>query len=337
MQADAGHRVAWPVADALPRVQVVVLNWNKPRETAACLDSLLRQDYRNRRIVVIDNGSHDDPAVAFAAYLDRVALIRNDRNLGYCGGNNLGFAVAGDAGADYVWLVNNDAEAAPDCLGRLVAAAEAAPSVGLVSPVIRLHAEPARIWVCGGRFSVATCEFEWFDRLDRAQAAMAADPAGFMLPGTALLVRCALLRQVGVLNDEMFAYHEDIDLAIRSAAAGFASMLVSEAAAYHKHDPDERGPPHMYYYLSRNEFVMWRAHAPSRAVWHKAIWQLNTLLNQLDQCRGLPEHRQAMLAGYWHGLTGTTGAYGPQYRMPWPLRWLLTCCPKLLRRLLRLA
>ena len=36
-------------------------------------------------------------------------------------------------------------------------------------------------------------------------------------------------------------------------------------------------------------------------------------------------------------IAGTTGAYGPQYRMPWPLRWLLTCCPKLLRRLLRLA
>jgi hypothetical protein len=140
-----------------------------------------------------------------------------------------------------------------------------------------------------------------------------------------------------MLDDAFFAYHEDIDLAIRGSRAGFRSALVGEASVYHKKDPAEPTPPHAHYYFARNEFFIWRGRAPLRARLRAALWRFNTLLNQIDACRGRPEHRQAMLAGYWHGLTGRTGMYRPEHRMPWPLRQLILSCPALVRGVLRLG
>jgi len=320
---------------AAPSVRIVVLNWNKPRETATCLDSLLRQDYPNAAITLVDNASREDPRTVFAGYLGRVALIGTTENLGYTGGNNLAIARALAEGADYVWLVNNDAVAAPDCLRKLVAAAEADPAIGLAGPVIRRHAAPAEIELCGGVVAAAACRFEWFDRLEPARAAQTAAPASFMLPGTALLVRGAVWRRIGLFDVRMFAYHEDIDLALRSARAGFRAVLVEDAVVGHDKDPGGRTPPHVVYYSQRNEIRLWRTHAPLRSRLRRALWDLDTLTRPTAAAD--PAHRQARLAGYWHGMLGRTGMYSPDHAMPWPLRALLAARPRLVRALLRLA
>ena len=325
------------IGAAMPRVAVIVLNWNKPLETGRCLESLLRQTYRPCHITLVDNGSRENPLTAFRGFAGQVTLIGNDRNLGYAGGNNRAIARALAEGADFVWLFNNDAEADPDCLARLVAVAQSDPALGLVSPVIRYLDEAAKVWACGGAFSVEDCSFEWFDRLDRAGLAMAAAPNTFMLPGTALLVRRSLLQEVGAFDEKYFAYHEDVDLAIRAARAGFRAALVQDANVYHGKDPTGAVSAHVHYYSNRNEFRLWRSRAQLAARLRKALWQLNTLLKQIQSGGDPPEHRQAMLAGYWHGLLGRTGDYRPEQRMPRPLRRLLMSYPGMIRAMLRLC
>src|ERR1700759_4079457 len=152
-----------------PLVHVVVLNWNNSEDTIACIQSLDKQDYANFKVIVVDNGSVDD-SCARLSEIPGIDLRRNKTNLGYAGGNNLAMRAAFEAGADYVWVLNNDAVAAPDCLSRLVAAAESDPDVGLASPVIYHRESPERIQHCATRFDQRTCLFEEAPDIETARA-----------------------------------------------------------------------------------------------------------------------------------------------------------------------
>ena len=72
-----------------PRVAIVLLNWNQPEHTLACLRSLGELDYPNVSVTVVDNGSTDGSPDLIRAQFPQVTLIENGRNLGFAGGNNL--------------------------------------------------------------------------------------------------------------------------------------------------------------------------------------------------------------------------------------------------------
>src|SRR5919202_2676748 len=135
----------------MPLVYVIVLNWNGGGYTAHCLASLRASTYPNLHIVVVDNGSTDGSPQLIAPLLKAPwgELIQAECNLGFTGGANLGLRLALERGADYAFLLNNDATVAPDCITRLVEAAEQRPEVGFVGPKIVWAQEPDHIWSAG--------------------------------------------------------------------------------------------------------------------------------------------------------------------------------------------
>jgi GT2 family glycosyltransferase len=135
---------------AVPHVVIVLLNWNNSHYTLPCLQSLAQIDYANAHIVVVDNGSTDgSPAVIRQQFPD-VAILEQPRNLGFAAGNNVGLRWALERKADYVLLLNNDTDLAPDFLNLLVAAAERDPTIGIVAPTIYYYEQPQAIWSAGG-------------------------------------------------------------------------------------------------------------------------------------------------------------------------------------------
>src|SRR5262249_3506361 len=131
-------------------VAIVLLNWNGTEDTLACLRSLGQLEYGNATVTVVDNGSTDGAPERIRARFPGVGLIENGRNLGFAGGNNVAIPPSVDAGADYVLLLNNDTEVAPDMLSRLIDVAERDPSVGIVGPKILYYDLPDTIWSAGG-------------------------------------------------------------------------------------------------------------------------------------------------------------------------------------------
>jgi GT2 family glycosyltransferase len=313
-------------AGSLPSVYTVVLNWRDQEATFRCLRSLARIDYPNQHIVVVDNGSTDGSAEILARD-PAIALVRNGRNLGFTGGVNAGIRHAMAHGADYVWLMNGDAEANPDVLRQLVSAAEADPRIGLVSPVFHNPDVPAQIEFCLGRFHPVT-RYCW-QTADPAQARQWAEqfPAEITLLGTALLIRRALIEAIGGLDDRFFAYVEDVDYSLRSSAAGFRNVAVPDAIVLHAfkqpHDRPEASPPYLHYYITRNYLLLWRK-LPGPWLFRKAmLWLLHERLTQITRMPGNEAGVEALLAGLWDGLRGISGPFEPGRRMPWPLRPLL--------------
>jgi GT2 family glycosyltransferase len=321
-----------------PLVEIVILNWNGHADTLRCIASLRRQTYPNARIVVVDNGSTEDPPDAFAGLDPGVRLVRLPENLGYTGGNNAAMRAAFGGGAAYVWLFNNDATADPDALAVMVAACEADPRIGLASPIVLEEGDPSIVQLGCGLFDPATHIYT--PSYDRAQSAewQRRFPDRIALHGTALLVRRELYEAIGGFDDVFFAYWEDIDYSMRSAQAGFRNAALLDTAIHHGSKPTMTEPalvkPHYYYFVSRNELLMWRKFcAPAQFV-KVALWILQRQLRQIARMPGNAAGVEAVLAGLWHGLLRRGGPYDPARRIPGPLRWLLGRHPMVWVRLL---
>src|ERR1700733_13632783 len=100
-------RTLWRSASGgtvVPKIHVIVLNWNGWNDTAACLSSLQRLNYPNYRVTVVDNRSTDDSISRLQTQFPMLDLVENDKNVGFAGGCNIGIARSLAEGADYVWL-----------------------------------------------------------------------------------------------------------------------------------------------------------------------------------------------------------------------------------------
>jgi GT2 family glycosyltransferase len=111
---------------------VCVLNWNGREDTMRCLEALL--GVRGEFVTVVaDNGSTDGSVGSIRAEYPHVEVVENGANLGFSGGNNAAIRVALAGGAEWVVLVNNDAEPHPGMLEALQAAAERRPGAGALA------------------------------------------------------------------------------------------------------------------------------------------------------------------------------------------------------------
>ncbi len=217
-----------------PRVSIIIVNWNGISFLPTCLDSLLRQTYRDFETILVDNGSNDGSIELIRGSYPWVKLVLLPGNSGFSGGNNEGLKHA--AGV-YIVVLNNDTEAEQDWLAEMVAVADAHPSAGQIGcRICSMHdhdlIDSLGHGVCSdgmtrGRFRLK----KW--------TALAArfDPVSEMLFGTACvsLYRRAALDQVGFFDDDMFAFAEDSDLGLRLRWGGWQALLATAAVVYHKY------------------------------------------------------------------------------------------------------
>ena len=322
--------------DGGPLVATVVLNWQRPEETLACVQALRDTDYPNQRILVVDNSAGASGIGTLLAGLP-VEVIRNPKNLGFTGGVNVGLHRAVADGADYVWLFNSDALPAADTLGRLVAAAEADPAIGLISPVIHDPAARDVPLFCLARYEPRSLIASQTASEEEARQWLRERPDEIVLPGTALLVRRAVVTAIGGLDARFFAYVEDVDYSLRCHAAGFRVVPCFGAVIWHRfREPTTRPsdtPPYLYYFMTRNSLLLWRKRR--RRLASKAmLWFLHERLRQIDRMPQQPAAIDALLAGLWDGLRGIGGPHDPASRAPWWLRRTLGRHPRLFLDLL---
>ena len=216
------------------RVAIVVLNWNGADDTLQCVDSLLKQDYRKFHIVVIDNGSADDSPERLEDYrtkhAEEVTVLYNMRNEGFAGGVNTGIRWVMNNNFDAIALFNNDATADPAWLSKLVAVFDNA-SVGIATGLL-LREGGATIDTTGEQYSKWGLPFPR-SRNDRTELAPI-DGVTFGATGGASLYRVDLFADIGLFDEDFFAYYEDLDVSFRAQLAGWEVAYTSEAVAYHK-------------------------------------------------------------------------------------------------------
>lgn len=292
-----------------PLVYVLVLNWNRKDETLACLSSLQKLDYPNHRLLVVDNGSEDGSPEAIRARYPKAELLANPENLGYAGGNNVGFRHALSKGADYVFVLNNDTVVAPDALSKLVAFAESRPRAAAVGPKIYYLDRPRVLWSTGSRLFLAKSWLRGRGEEDRGQY-----DRPWLAPqvvGAAMLVPARALREVGLLDEGYFAYYEETKWCTLARKAGWEVWYAPESKVWHKVAASTGGgtSPTSAYYLVRNRFHFIGDAAP---LLEKApaylLWAAEVLARSaLYLARGRADLLRASWQGALHALLGKRG------------------------------
>ena len=238
-----------------PPVTAVVLNYNGGELATRCVSSLLAVDYTPFRVLVVDNASTDGSDVA-CERLDGAEVVRTGRNLGYTGGNNAGLRRALVDGTQYVLVVNNDVEVVNRrFVAEMVEFMDAHPRVGIAGPKVYFRER--------GRVQNTLCELPLFWRQLVAwplkklgmwprQRSGDAPVEPEVLNGVCILLRRAFLEEVGLMDEAIFMYRDDTDLALRARRAGWKLAYVPVESIVHLQRTDG------YDYLGMVDFLLKR-------------------------------------------------------------------------------
>jgi GT2 family glycosyltransferase len=244
-----------------PLVYVVLLNWHGWRDTLVCLRSLAGLDYPRFVTVVVDNGSTDESVARIREASPQAEVIETGKNLGFSGGCNVGISVALERGADYVWLLNNDTTVEPGTLEAMVRTAERDACIGAVGSVIRYMARPECVQAWGGG---KVHVWLGYQRLHTSR------PAGrdlHYLTAASLLLRRAVVLELGGLDIGYFMYWEDVDYCFSMRRRGWRLQVAEDAVVLHKESGStERASPVRVRYFSTSAVRFFRRHSPLPAL-----------------------------------------------------------------------
>ena len=323
---DRAHQAAGP------SVWAIVLNWNRREDTLACLESLASMDATwdvtggetgdvtaaatgdvtagvtgdrpgfDLHLLLVDNGSTDGSLEAVAEAWPAVERLALPENVGYARGINAGVERALAAGADWTFLVNNDAVVGPDALAKLLAAADD-PRIGLLTPTIYYYDIPGTVWPSAGfrrKLTLAGVD----------TTARPPSPAPYDVDwatGCALLVRAQVWAAVGLLDTRFVMYYEDHDFCLRAEGAGWRLVHVPAAHVWHRVSASSGGVGsvrHMYA-LGKSSVLFFAKHAHGAQRLMMVPYRLGSLIRTVYDAgrRGKWAAGWAYVRGVADGLT----------------------------------
>jgi GT2 family glycosyltransferase len=213
-----------------PTVSAIIVNWNGGAMLRDAIASLLNQSWQALEVIVVDNGSTDGSAdEAERVFADRIRIIRTGRNLGFAGGNNVGFA---HATGDWMFLLNSDAVCDPNVVEDLMTFVADRPDVGQLACRV-LQANQPHFFDSVGLllYPDGVCRSRGWEEKDLGQYDR---PEEVIAPhGCACALRASMLKQIGGFDEDFFCYLEDMDLGVRGQLAGWKCWYVPTARVLH--------------------------------------------------------------------------------------------------------
>jgi GT2 family glycosyltransferase len=246
--------------------QLVVLNWNGRDDTLNCLASARKIGRADVHVVCVDNGSTDGSVEAIRDFYPEVDLIEAGSNLGYAGGNNLGLRRALERGATWAVLINNDSVVSSDVIEGFERALSRRPDAGVLAGKVYFADRPSTIWFAGQRVETLlgySGRPRGYGRSDspRFQKVGETDRA----VGALMAISHDAIERVGLLDEDLFAYVEDVDFSLRARRAGFKIVFAPEARAWHRVSGStggEAASTHTLYYGARNSVIVFERERP---------------------------------------------------------------------------
>lgn len=217
----------------LDSVLIIILNFNGWKETIFCIDTVLKQNYKNFHILLIDNGSKDKSLKKLDSFNDHVHITfkKEPINLGFAGGVNIGIKKAINEKYKYTVLLNNDAIITEDWLSLLVNSLQKTDASAVTG--LLLDKTGKRIESTGDAYSNFGLPFPKQRDEDVSKAA----ESGYIFGGTAgaSVYKTSLFEDIGLFDETFFAYFEDTDINYRAQLAGHTFYYEKLAIAYHNH------------------------------------------------------------------------------------------------------
>lgn len=205
-------------------VSVIIVNLNGKIYLENCLSSLFNQTYNNFEVVFVDNNSTDGSVEYISNNFPQVKIIRNNSNMGFAEGNNIGIR---ESTGTLIALLNNDTEVHKDWLKNLVLAVNKSDKIAGASGKIFFLDNKEKIAFTTPQINPYTalgnriCEDCGLKKVD-------------YLSGNAMMVKKAVIDELGLLDKDYFAYYEETDWCARMIRAGYDLIYTPDAIIWHK-------------------------------------------------------------------------------------------------------
>lgn len=217
-----------------PQVQITILNWNGYSDTSELLDSLKLINTPEIKIIVVDNHSFgNDVGLLENNYKGYIQILKNDLNLGFAGGNNIGIKKALESNPDYILIINNDTIVQPNFLSVLLDLFKLDEKLGIIAPQINYYDEPKKVWSAGGKISkIRGSGFAITNKLENEISQI--DRYVEFVSGCCMLIKKEVFQTVGLFDENYFLYLEDTDLCHRVNKAGYKIVVTPKSKIFHK-------------------------------------------------------------------------------------------------------
>ncbi len=237
-------------------VSIITINYNGWQDTCELIKSIKRYESYPHEIIVVDNASKDNDVIHIRSSYPEVIVIESSQNLGFAGGNNLGYA---HARGEYLFFLNNDMvikssilEPMIDCLLE--------NKIGGVSPCIVSLYHPQILQYYG---------YQELSSITLRHTTLTYDPLKremFLIPkvtqvlhGGAMMVRRDVIECVGRMTEDYFLFFEEFDWSKRIREAGYKLYYEPRAIVYHKESMTIKPQtPLREYYLARSRMIFAR-------------------------------------------------------------------------------
>lgn len=263
----------------MTKIGIVLLHYIDKKLTGQCLVSvkkLKKKDFE-LEVVIVNNNPQEDLTDLKKKFQDFL-FLEAEKNLGFTGGNNLGIKKALGDGANFVFLVNNDALLDKDLLVQLFKLASLDNQIGILGPKIyfapgyEFHKERYKptergkvIWYAGGKidWENVLSSHQGVDEVDKGQYDKQAETD--FVSGCAMLVRKEVFEKVGLLDERYFLYLEDLEFCQRAKRAGFKIVYAPKTKLWHLNAASsEVGGSLHDYYSTRNRMLFGMKYASWR-------------------------------------------------------------------------
>ena len=234
-------------------VSIITINYNGLEDTCALIETIPFNE--NMEVIVVDNASKNQEAETIAQLYPYVKVIKNEQNVGFAGGNNIGILAAQ---GKFIFLINNDTIFKKFNIQTLVDRLESSPNIGIVCPKIQFAWDNNPIQFAGySKLSKITVRNHaiGFNEVDHGQYDTA-HPTPYA-HGAAMLIKRDAIDKVGLMPECYFLYYEELDWSIMFTRAGFQIWYEPKCNIYHKESQAiGQKSPLRTYYLTRNRLML---------------------------------------------------------------------------------
>ncbi|MFA5119237.1 MAG: glycosyltransferase family 2 protein [Candidatus Omnitrophota bacterium] len=239
------------------KIIVIIVNYNKNRDTLECLNSLKKVTYPIYGVIIIDNSTNEDSCLYDYSVNDGlIKYIKIGENIGFAEGNNVGIKEALTVDPDYILLLNNDTVVKEDFLDKLIEPV-VKHKVDLATGKIYYYDKPDTIWGAGGKI-------DWkrgmgvlygINKKDKKIFNVVRDVS--FISGCMMFIKKDVFMRIGCLSDDFFMYCEDVDFCLRALKADLKMIYVPESVIWHRVGAKEmNGSAFHFYYFIRNSLII---------------------------------------------------------------------------------
>lgn len=238
-------------------VSIITINYNGYNDTCELIDSLYKNEPVDFEIIVVDNASKENEALKLSERYPEIKAIRSEVNLGFAGGNNLGYD---NASGDYILFMNNDMIVKEPFIEPLIRRLESDASIGLLSPKIKYYYHPGIIQYAGFTgFSKIALRTSMIGEKCNDDGRFDDSGATGSTHGACMFTSRNLINKAGKMTDIYFLFYEEHDWSLQFKEAGYKIWYEPQSCVYHKESMTiKRGTPLRLYYLSRARAIFTR-------------------------------------------------------------------------------